>query len=201
MKLTTPEQAKALCIEAHKGQWRRPTILLHGPGTLITDRVMSIMMYSEVTEPAILPNGNKLTYCRYYKQWNLYEPYHTHPCRVSEMMNTPYRKMLAYLHDVSEDCDYELITGFDGEGYLSYYIAHKEHPMQYEISQNFYIDLGLLTKDPNLTYKQNIRRIKDSGRADPIAVKIADNCDNLSTGTDKQKKKYLTISLPILLEN
>jgi len=147
MKLTTPEQAKALCEKAHAGQFRRDGVT----------------------------------------------PYVTHVIAVANMMNTPYRKILAYLHDVIEDTDYELTDSWrknlitpDGE--------------VIEISDDLWIDLNLLTKDPDLTYEQNIRRIKDSGRADPIAVKIADNCDNLSTGTGKQKEKYLTISLPILLE-
>jgi len=124
-------------------------------------------------------------------------PYVTHVIAVADMMSTPYRKMLAYLHDVIEDADYELTTCMVTK---KCYIILPDVE-QYEISEDLYIDLELLTKDPNLTYEQNIRRIKDSGRADPIAVKIADNCDNLSTGTDHQKEKYLTISLPILLED
>ena len=120
-------------------------------------------------------------------------PYVTHVIAVADMMSTPYRKMLAYLHDVIEDTDYELTDSWwknlmapDGD--------------IIEISDDLWMDLNLLTKDPDLTYEQNISRIKDSGRADPIAVKVGDNCHNLSTGTDKQKEKYLTISLPILLE-
>lgn len=128
-------------------------------------------------------------------------PYHTHPQAVAAMMNTEYRKILGLTHDVVEDTGYELVSKNDENHYLSYYLVHPGDLPEYRISWDLFIDLGLLTKDQNLTYRENIRRIKDSGRADPIAVKIADNCDNLSTGTDKQKEKYLTISLPILLED
>jgi len=188
MKLETPEQAKALCVEAHKGQYRRPVAVV----TDLWD------CYKTVTA-SIMPNGDKIIYV-IGNRFDVCRPYSSHPIAIADMMNTPYRKMLAYLHDVIEDCDYKLVRGLDGEGYLNYYIAHVEHPIRYEISWNLFRDLDLLTKDPDLTYEQNIRRIKDSGRADAIAVKIADTCDNLSTATDKQKEKYLTIPLPILLE-
>jgi len=124
-------------------------------------------------------------------------PFVEHPIVVADMMDTPYRKMLAYLHDVIEDTYYELTTCMVTK---KCYIILPD-VKQYEISEDLYIDLELLTKDPNLTYEQNIRRIKDSGRADPIAVKIGDNCHNLSTGTEKQQAKYLNISLPVLLED
>lgn len=198
MREITLEQAKQLCIEAHAGQYRRPRDMTIDDEILFADKLEQLCEEDgyEVDEYVINGcrcNWNSTTHC-----WSIEEPYHVHPQAVSEMLSAEYRKILALLHDVIEDCDYTLdvVPLLSGN---KYYIAHTEHPIQYEISYDLYTDLGLLTKDPNLTYRKNIRRIKNSGRADPIAVKIADNIDNLLTATDKQRQKYLTISLPILL--
>lgn len=177
--MITLQEAENLCILAHKGQYRKPVHL--GMNEAIKAK----------------ENGWK-TYnigCEFVGE----KPYSSHPIAVADMMSTEYRKILALLHDVIEDTDYELTTGLDGEAYLSYYISHTEHPDQYEISEALHIDLGLITKDQDLTYRENIQRIADSGRKDLIAVKIGDNAHNLSTGSSVQQEKYLTVSLPILL--
>lgn len=176
----TLKQANELCILAHKGQWRKPTtVVTAGWGCYKTG------------ENFVHPNGNRIIWCN-GDTFLVYEPYHTHPIAVAAMMNTEYRKVLALLHDVIEDTDYVLT-----DSWWKNICAPDMEVI--EIPDELYIDLELLTKDPSLTYEQNIRRIKDSGRADAIAVKLADNCHNLSTGTEKQQQKYLGISLPILL--
>jgi len=186
MKLETPEQAKELCIKAHAGQYRRATIVN-------TDSWDCYKLKQE----QVMPNGDLVQYI-HGDQFRVQQPFHAHPIAVADMMSTPYRKMLAYLHDVIEDTPYtlEMVPLMNGS---KYYIESENEHGHIEISEDLYTDLGLLTKDPNLTYEQNIRRIKDSGRADPIAVKIADNTHSLSTATPKQQQKYLDISLPILL--
>lgn len=192
--MITLQQANELCILAHKDQWRRPEPakgLAGLPNLLITmlqrgeldGYEHNGLRYSYI-------NGDILTLM-------VQEPYIVHPIAVADMMDTEYRKILALLHDIIEDTHYDLYVS-PKKTYYSIITDKAEYP-QFTISKDLYVDLGLLTKDPNLTYEQNIRRIKESGRADAIAVKIADNIHNLYTGTEKQQQKYLGISLPILL--
>ena len=178
----TLQQAIELATKAHKGQWRRPVLLSQGPGILITDRVMSIMMYDKVGELVVLPNGNKLTYCRNYKQWHLYEPYITHPLAVMDMMTTEEEKIVAVLHDVIEDT----------------YITFDDLELA-GISENCLEALMLLTHTINEDYSQYISKIHLNKLA--TKVKLADMFHNMSCNpSEHAKQKYLK-AIPILLQN
>jgi len=195
--MITLQQANELCTLAHENQWRRPRGMNKTDRILFSDKLDSLSEEDDYDVDVYTINHHRFSWSEGAEEWFMEEPYHTHPQAVAAMMNTEYRKILALLHDVIEDTAYELTNCMVTK---KCYIVMPDKE-QYAISHDLYIDLELLTKDPNLTYRENIRRIKDSGRADPIAVKIADNCNNLSTGTDKQKERYLTVSLPILLKD
>ena len=188
------EQALKLCILAHKGQYRR-SILLTKP----EDEEVSGIHPLPNKQEHNFNDGSKLIWDDLNEGYSLLVPYSSHPIAVAAMMNTEYRKVLALLHDVIEDtpCTLGLIDLNDG---IKYYLANPDWHKHEEISYDLYTDLNLLTKDPNLTYSENIQRIADSKRMDPVAVKIGGNSHNLSTtDSDKQRQKYITTSLPILL--
>jgi len=194
----TPEKARELCILAHKGQWRRPVVLPQGPGTLITDEMMSNMMYgnSEKTsmlgKPHILQNGSKLLYKKHTKYWYLCEPYHIHPIAVADMLTTDEEKIVAYLHDVIEDTDYKLSNLISNKR-----IYNKTN--SFFISETIWYALTLCTKVNEEKYEEYINRLTkiklhyttNRARTIVIKVKIADMFHNISNNPSKtQKLKY-----------
>lgn len=188
----TPEKAREICVEAHKEQYRKARKLLPEEQENIQKEYSHFDGF-EVTKPEGIITWD----CK--NGWQIQEPYSSHPIAVANMMDTDHEKVIAYLHDVPEDTDYELLAALNNNKNLVYYLVHKEHPIQHELTYDEYVDLGLVTKGPNLSYKENIQHIVDSKRKAPLKVKIADNCHNLSTGTPKQQTKYLGTSLPILI--
>lgn len=214
----TVEDARALCLEAHKGQWRRPMLLPKGPGGLITDKLMSTMMYNGLSESPILQDGNKLTYCSILKQWHLVRPYHTHPLAVAEMMDTEEEKIVALLHDVIEDCDgwgLSEVNSDEGDMYAIHFTPYHDggyfEQQSWYITYNIYRALDLLVHEKHIPYETYIEEITTkqfiSGlidlRANEIAtkIKIADiTCNLLDNPTDRQKKKY-SKAIPILLKS
>ena len=178
----TPEQAKAICIEAHKGQWRSPTDIQAKDESYILEELKNVSLrYHEQT--CLLSDGrqviklNGITYIQ--------EPFSSHPIAVADMMTTDEEKVIAYLHDVIEDTN----------------ITYNE---LYKLGLNECDDdilnaLKLLTKQPQQEYSLYIFNISCCRLA--RKVKIADMFHNLSTTpSEKQKAKYLKY-MPILLNN
>ncbi len=176
-KITTPEQAKQICIEAHKGQWRR--------GVVVNDLLYStVITQPEVYDAGhtILKDSNRLYYDSTNDVWKVSEPYHTHPIAVADMMTTDEEKIVAYLHDVLEDTDYTYERLLDlGLETCS------------DTARNA---LKLLTKQPGQSYDLYIFNISCCRMARKI--KIADIFHNIQTAGDKQKAKYMK-AIPVLL--
>ena len=141
----TPEQAKELCILAHKGQFRRDGIT----------------------------------------------PYSTHPIAVAEMMNTDEEKIVAYLHDVIEDTDYN-------EQQIMEKLYNNIDTYKHIYYQNIFFAITTLTKSSLIDYKNYIELISFNKLA--TKVKLADMFHNMSCNpSNKQKAKYLQ-AIPILLK-
>ena len=169
----TPELAKQICINAHKGQWRKPT-------KIKTD---SWDCYKQKVE-FIHENGNKIVWCN-ADTFLVYEPYSNHPITVADMLSTDKEKILAYLHDVIEDTN------------ITYDELYKLGLN--ECDDDVLNALKLLTKQPQQEYSLYIFNISCCRLA--RKVKIADMFHNLSTApSEKQKAKYLKY-MPILLNN
>lgn len=188
-KYITVEQAKELCIEAHKGQWRRPEILNktldEKYGSQIEYMGHANMKSMELSDGAFTKeeNGN------FYIQ----QPYSVHPIAVAETMTTDEEKIVAYLHDVFEDCDgYGLGRVMDNS---RFYIINRNDMEELNISERIYDALVLLTKEKGCSYKLYLENIVDSHKhydnSLALKVKIADMFNNLSDNpSEKQKIKY-----------
>lgn len=108
------------------------------------------------------------------------EAYILHPLRVMMQMQTNEGRILAILHDVIEDSNYEI------------------DDLKDKFSLNILKDLDILTKKKNQSYKEYIENISLSYRENVIKVKLADlkdniNCLRLNEITDKdieRIKKY-----------
>lgn len=109
-------------------------------------------------------------------------PYIEHPKRVASMLATRGSTLvaIAWLHDVLEDT---AITAQD--------------LLQQGIRQDIIDSVIRLTKDPSLTYEQNIDRICGDPNAE--LVKIADHLDNLSDSPSRKQVARYTNSLKKLL--
>lgn len=180
MNYLTPETAKELCILVHAGQWRIPE-------TVQTD---SWDCYKN-KEHFIHENGNKIAWCNGDK-FLVYEPYHTHPIAVADMLDTDDEKIVAYLHDVIEDTLTDII-----KVETHYYIVFEN--VYYPIKQNVYHALNCMSKIKGESYSQYINDLASNKLA--TKVKIADMFHNMSTSSsDKQKAKYIKY-MPILLKS
>ena len=179
----TPELAKQICINAHKGQWRKPTTFkIPEQGTLegINKYIAPNLLNCNYT----VYKGNKYSY-NADNILQVQQPYVNHPIAVADMLSTDKEKILAYLHDVIEDTN----------------ITYDE---LYKLGLNECDDdvlnaLKLLTKQPQQEYSLYIFNISCCRLA--RKVKIADMFHNMSTSTsEKQKARYLKY-IPILLNN
>lgn len=182
----TVEKAKHLCVEAHKGQFRRAK----------TTPISNIEKFKE-DHPDYYIHTTFII-----NTYNIAEPYHTHPFAVANMMDTDEEKIVAYLHDVIEDTEAKLVA-LDG-GYFIYF-NYKYLP----ITKNVYIALYGITKpntDPNkfketghyTSYEKYLKDLSMNKLA--TKVKIADMFHNMSSNpTEKQKQKYLN-GIKILLK-
>ena len=185
----TPAEAKQLCIEAHSGQFRRPTLLTY---IEVQKRFNVEAVFNEYDE--ILDDGNKLTWDDLNEEWQLRLPYSSHPIAVADMLETDEEKILAYLHDVIEDTDATLHV--TNTGFASIVFNHKIH----EIGHYYYCQLKALTKASKQPYAEYITNIAGSAIA-TRKVKLADIFHNMSSNpTDKRKAKYFK-ALPILLRS
>ena len=176
----TPELAKQICINAHKGQWRKPTTFkIPEQGTLegINKYIAPKLLNCNYT----VHKGNKYSY-NADNILQVQQPYVNHPIAVADMLSTDKEKILAYLHDVIEDTS---IT-FDDLLFAG-------------ANNNCLEALMLLTHVINEDYKHYIQKICTNKLA--TKVKLADMFHNMSTSTsEKQKAKYLKY-MPILLNN
>lgn len=184
--MITPEQAEALCIEAHKGQYRKPRI----PTATEVAYIMSMGGLGGIPpEGYIMSKGNKIL----PDPIRVKEPYHTHPIAVAEMVTTDDEKVVAYLHDVVEDTDWYFYSSI---GSSIPYIC-KSKTERYELSSNLYFALVSITKTKDVSYEQYLNYISASQLA--TKVKIADMFHNISSNpSDRQKAKYYK-ALPVLL--
>lgn len=157
----TPELAKQICINAYKGQWRKPT-------KIKTD---SWDCYKQKVE-FIHENGNKIVWCN-ADTFLVYEPYSNHPIAVADMLNTDNEKILAYLHDIIEDTS---IT-FDD--------------LLFAGANNSCLEaLMLLTHVINEDYKHYIQKICINKLATKVKIADMFHNMSTST-SEKQKDKYL----------
>ena len=189
--MITLSQAIELATKAHEGQWRKPT----------TVETNSWDCYKSQVE-TIHENGNKIVWCN-GDTFLVYEPYITHPLAVMEMMDTPYEKIVAILHDVIEDTKATLHSNIN-----LYWIMFED--TKYLL--NGYVWAALYcTTQPN----DNWDKFKEKGCYQSYAgyihnlatnklatkVKIADIVHNLSGNpSDHAKQKYLK-AIPTLLKS
>lgn len=182
--MITLEQAIKLATQAHKDQWLKPS-------TVMSDKWDHYKQQTEV----ICGNGNKIVWCN-GNTFLVYEPYIIHPLSVMNMMDTNEEKIVAILHDVIEDTEWNLFP-FDG-----LWIQHSKNKQnRILILESIYSALHKLTKwkTDNKTYKAYIKDIALSKVA--TKVKIADIVHNLSCSpTDHAKEKYLK-AMPVLLKS
>ena len=72
-----PKQAKAIRIEEHKGQFRKPTVLTY-------DEVKQLFGHTLMDgSDTIYPNGTKLRYDTLREEFLYYLPYHIPPIAVA----------------------------------------------------------------------------------------------------------------------
>ena len=164
----TPELAKQICINAHKGQWRKPT-------KIKTD---SWDCYKQKVE-FIHENGNKIVWCN-ADTFLVYEPYSNHPIAVADMLNTDNEKILAYLQDIIEDTS---IT-FDDLLFAG-------------ANNNCLEALMLLTHVINEDYKHYIQKICINKLATKVKIADL-TCNLLDNPSQRQKSKYSTAMQQLL---
>lgn len=186
--MITVEEAKELCIEAHKDQWRKPEPLL--VNNILSNPDITALQRNNDTEGFKLIRKD----VKYTIDINLniyYSlPYSSHPIAVADMMSTDEEKIIAYLHDIIEDTEAELYP-FDG-----HWIKFKDK--KYQLPVHLYHSLYSLTHFDSQTYKEYIKYISKDKLA--AKIKIADMLHNMSCNpSEKQKQKYLK-ALPILLK-
>lgn len=180
----TPEIAKQLCIEAHQGQFRRPSLLSE------TEKVTySIYTYklsfSESGKASLTTKNNSIISMNKEGFYYIQEPYSTHPIAVAELLNTDDEQILGYLHDVIENTEWYLHKANVGLTSLC-----EPNGTMYDLNIPLYSDLDLLTRKENQTYADYITGICKSKRA--TKVKIADIFTNIPTATKTAKIKYFT---------
>lgn len=95
-------------------------------------------------------------------------PYFNHPLEVANTVHdmfedaTEDQLIAALLHDTVEDTNVTIID------------------IAVEFGREVAVMVDLLTKDPTLTYRENIKRIINSGNVGAMRVKLADNLVNAS---------------------
>lgn len=182
----TIEQAKQLCLEAHKGQWRRPRYVTSKELSYFKNKAKKPFTTNE-----ILPDGNR--YEAVLGTVTIQKPFYTHPFAVADMMNTDEEKIVAYLHDVVEDCD-------------NYYLNSANRTicnnsgLNMQLSEKEFTALISLAHEKHIPYNKYVERIATSKNIIAIKIKLADMFHNISSSpSDKQKAKYLG-AIPILLK-
>ena len=207
----TVNETKALCIKAHEGQFRRKRLVTEVELEKNWDEIKQLRFSESPKAILIAKNGNV-----YSKHTNgdylVKEPYHIHPIAIADMMGTDEEKIVAYLHDVCEDCaGYGLGFG-KVENFSSFWIItpgiHNDRKVS--ITYDIYCALSLLVHEKDRSYNKYIKDITQrqfvpnviNYKPNKLAlkVKIADMFHNMScSSSEKQKAKYLQ-ALPILLK-
>ena len=133
--------------------------------------------------------------------------YSSHPIAVAALLETPGQKIVGLLHDLIEDTSAQLILNMDSPTSL---IVFKG--VEYVLSTPNAMSIYLLTKPEGVTsymvyIKEHLihtqwaypRRpwIEDAAKM-ALKVKLADMFHNMSSGSDKQKAKYLK-AMPLVL--
>jgi hypothetical protein len=195
--MITPELARIFCIKAHKTQWRRLRDLFDEE---YTQEIAKLPQYGE----HLLTNGNKAVwYYVFPGKWFIAEPYHVHPIAVADMLSTEQEKVVAYLHDVIEDTDWELEQKSIGDD-LDFEQYHLVEPdgTKHLISTCTAFSLLLLTHKPSrIPYLDYIKNIANSLDRVAIKVKLADITSNLiDNPSDRQREKYKK-AMKILLQS
>lgn len=190
-KYITVEQAKELCIEAHKGQWRKDLLNLN----LEENSEADTLSTEDVEDGTIkvLSTGTSIEYNGYGSCWYGKQPYSSHPIAVAEMMNTDEERIVAYLHDVFEDCSEKgYRTNQQGS---KYYIETPDKI--YPIRANVYFSLNCLTRRDDETYTDYLEGV--ASRSLSVKVKIADMFHNMSDNPSERQKTKYTKGLKLLL--
>ena len=183
----TPETAKKLCILAHTGQWRKPTkakSFVGLPNSIITVLQQGDLKgYEHNGKRYSYQHGNVLTLL-------IQEPYHTHPIAVADMLLTDDEKIVAYLHEVIENTQTEIIR----KGTHHWLVLNN---VRYRIKENIYYALQCVSKRPEETYTEYIKDLSENQLA--CKIKITSMFHNMSTNiSDKEKANYIKY-IPILL--
>ena len=163
----TVERARELCIEAHKGQYRKPKVLTHYEVGELRGNYNVPNRHEED-----FPNGDILRWDDLNEVFLYSIPYHTHPIAVADMMATDDEKIVALLHDVLEDTD---ITTTD--------FKHNGMPI------NLINSIEWLTKIQGESYEDYLKNLSCCKIA--TKVKLADMFHNISDNpSEAQKQKY-----------
>ena len=177
MKLKT---AKALCIEAHKGQYRRGI-----PVTWIDHVQENETLWYNLSTKYTTKTGGQLSFDAQLRTWMLREPYSSHPIAVAEMMTTTKEKIVAYLHDVIEDTKWYLDNSISTSKHYICYDKHTAIELPYEV----WAALTAITKTKGISYTEYIRTLSYNKLA--TKVKIADiTCNLLDNPSTRQQEKY-----------
>lgn len=199
----TLQQAIKLATKAHEDQWRKPYIFRvseHGSREGINKYIA----------PDLVENKYTIHLNRRYSYdedniLQMEEQYITHPLAVMNMMSTEDERIVAILHDVIEDTEWQLseIISDEGNFYNIFYQPATDNGVFeqecYDISKSVYKALDALTKLPNQSYTDYLKGIASSKLA--TKVKLADMFHNMSDNpSEHAKQKYLK-AIPILLQN
>ena len=182
----TLDKAKKLCIEAHRGQYRK-TI------ELSTKEVGKLLKVDHVLNKSKkkFDDGSLLYWDDLSEVYLFKEAYHTHPFAVADMMTTDSEKLVALFHDAAEDTD-ATIT-------LDPKPAITIKNQTYELPHEVIVSLWLLDKTGTSSYKQYIEIITHDKMA--TKVKIADMFHNMSGSPSVRKKVLYIQALQTLLHS
>jgi len=203
VKIETPLDAKMLCIKAHEGQFRKE-YTLNGQEFLDYGEEVKLNRRYHPTNSVILSDGSR------YKlngSQSIEKPYSTHPIAVAEMMTTDNMKMIAYLHDVVEDCkDYHfnVETKYIHNRRVKTFSILFNQETKYELNGNVGECLQELTKiDKYQSYQEYIQNICEHSteiRNVCVKVKIADITSNLADNPSEHAKKKYLLAMKTLLD-
>ncbi len=200
----TPELAKQICIDAHKEQWRKPaTFKIPEQGTLegINKYIAPNLLNCNYT----IHKGNKYSY-NADNILQVQQPYVNHPIAVADMLSTDEEKILAYLHNITENCPGWYLS--KEPDYSKFYLVSKNKesiPLTYRI----YWALHLLSHPKNMSYTDYIKQLISANMISGLRnteinrlatkVKIADlTCNLLDNPSQRQKSKYSTAMQQLL---
>lgn len=205
----TLQQAIELATKAHEGQWRKISPITIEEFNQITPSTRR----SPTSQKHIILDNSVNVFIEHIhvsgnisaKGATVRRPYISHPLAVMNLMTTEEEKIVAVLHDVIEDAEWQLseIISDEGNFYSIFYQPTTDNGVFeqecYDISKDIYKALDALTKLPNQSYADYLKGITSSKLA--TKIKLADMFHNMSDNpSEHAKQKYLK-ALPILLQN